>query len=182
VTVTTGSPYSTTAATPDGLVPTPRASGEPRWLSEDEQASWRAWISMSTLLTERLEHDLKDAHGLSSQEYEVMVRLSEAPDRRLRMSELAGRTLASKSRLSHQISRMEADGLVRREDCPEDRRGQYAVLTDTGWDRLVAAAPDHVESVRTWLLDAMTPEEFARLGELCAKVVDRLRSGCGSSA
>ena len=145
-------------------MPTPRVSGDPRWLSEDEQASWRAWLSMSTLLNERLEHDLKDAHGLSSQEYEVMVRLSEAPDRRLRMSELAGRTLASKSRLSHQISRMEADGLVRREDCPEDRRGQYAVLTDTGWDRLVAAAPDHVESVRTWLLDAMTPEEFARLG------------------
>jgi DNA-binding MarR family transcriptional regulator len=135
---------------------------------------------MSTLLTERLEHDLKDAHGLSNQEYEVMVRLSEAPDRRLRMSELAGRTLASKSRLSHQIARMEADGLVRREDCPEDRRGQYAVLTEAGWQRLVAAAPDHVESVRTWLLDAMTPAEFAQLGALCEKVVEKLRSGCGS--
>jgi DNA-binding MarR family transcriptional regulator len=96
------------------------------------------------------------------------------------MSELAGRTLASKSRLSHQISRMESAGLVRREDCPEDRRGAYAVLTDDGWDRLVAAAPDHVESVRTWLLDAMTPEEFGQLGALCDKVLERLRTACRS--
>jgi len=169
------------ASTGTGPTPAPRAKGEPRWLSEEEQRSWRSWIRMSTLLAERLEHDLKDSHGLSNQEYEVMVRLSEAPDRRLRMSDLAGRTLASKSRLSHQISRMEADGLVRREDCAEDRRGQYAVLTDAGWDRLVAAAPDHVESVRTWLLDAMSPEEFAELGRLCDRVVEQLRSGCGSA-
>lgn len=151
---------------------------QPRWLSEDEQLSWRAWVSMSLLLQERLEHDLKATHGLSSQEYEVLVRLSEAPDRRLRMSELAGRTLASKSRLSHQVSRMETNGLVRREECRTDRRGQLAVLTDEGWERLVAAAPDHVESVRTWLLDALTPEEFAQLGALSTKVVDRLRSAC----
>lgn len=151
---------------------------EPRWLSEGEQRSWRSWIAATVLLQERLEHDLKETHDLTSAEYEVMVRLSEAPDRRLRMSELAGRTLASKSRLSHQISRMEADGLVRREDCVEDRRGAWAVLTEAGWDRLVAAAPDHVESVRGWLLDAMTPAEFAQLGELCEKVAERIRSGC----
>ena len=111
-----------------------------------------------------------------------MVRLSEAPGRRLRMSELAGRTLASKSRLSHQISRMEADGLVRREECPEDRRGAYAVLTDTGWHAPGRGGAGPRRQRAHLAVDAMTPEEFARLGELCAKVVDRLRSGCGSSA
>jgi len=106
-----------------------------------------------------------------------MVRLSESPDRRLRMSELASRTLASKSRLSHQISRMEVAGLVRREGCPEDRRGAYAVLTDAGWQRLVEAAPAHVASVRRWLVEALTHEQFIELGELCSRVVEHLQAG-----
>ena len=147
-----------------------------RWLSSPEQRSWRAWLSAGQLLQERLEKDLKSSHGLSMAEYEVMVRLSEAPGRRLRMSELAGRTLASKSRLSHQVSRMEEQGLVRREECTEDRRGAFAVMTQEGWQTLVAAAPDHVGSVRSWFVDAMTPAEFEQLGALCAKVVDRLQS------
>jgi DNA-binding MarR family transcriptional regulator len=149
-----------------------------RWLSDDEQVSWRAWISANVLLQERIERDLKAQHGLSMAEYEVLVRLSEAPERRLRMSELAGRTLASKSRLSHQVSRMEEAGLVRREGCLSDRRGAFAVLTDAGWDALVLAAPDHVSTVRAWLVDTMTPEEFAQLGALSARIVDQLRSGC----
>ncbi len=157
---------------------TARTTTDVRWLSAEEQSSWRAWISANVLLQERLERDLKAQHGLSMAEYEVMVRLSEAPEHRLRMSELAGRTLASKSRLSHQISRMEQAGLVRRQGCAEDRRGAFAVLTDTGWEALVAAAPDHVASVRAWLVDLLTPEEFAQLGTLSARVADRLRSGC----
>jgi len=151
---------------------------EVHWLSDAEQRSWRAWLSAMLLLQERLERDLKSVHGLTMAEYEVMVRLSESPDKRLRMSELAGRTLASKSRLSHQISRMEEDGLVRREECPEDRRGAYAVLTDRGWKALVDAAPDHVTSVRAWFVDVMTPEEFETLGALCARVAERVQSGC----
>jgi DNA-binding MarR family transcriptional regulator len=147
------------------------------WLSPEQQFAWRAWLEATLLLGDRLEHDLKQQHDLSNAEYEVMVRLSESPDRRLRMSELASRTLASKSRLSHQISRMEASGLVRREGCPEDRRGAYAVLTDAGWQRLVEAAPAHVASVRRWLVEALTHEQFIELGELCSRVVEHLQAG-----
>lgn len=148
-----------------------------RWLTDDEQRSWRAWLEAGLLLVDRLEQELKASDGLSGPEYEVLVRLSEAPDRRLRMSDLASRTLSSKSRLSHQISRMEDDGLVRREECVEDRRGAWAVLTEQGWDRLVAAAPSHVTSVRRWLVESMSPVEFHELGRLCTKVVERLQSG-----
>ena len=147
------------------------------WLSPEQQAAWRAWLEATLLLGDRLEHDLKRSHDLSNAEYEVMVRLSESPGRRLRMSELASRTLASKSRLSHQISRMEASGLVRREECPEDRRGAYALLTDDGWQALADAAPDHVASVRRWLVEALTPEQFIELGELCSRVVEHLQAG-----
>ena len=102
-----------------------------RWLTDDEQRSWRAWLETNLLLSDRLEQELKASDGLSGPEYEVLVRLSEAPDRRLRMSDLASRTLSSKSRLSHQVSRMEQDGLVRREECLEDRRGAWAVRLET---------------------------------------------------
>jgi len=145
------------------------------WLSAQQQVAWRAWLEATLLLGDRLEHDLRQTHDLCNAEYEVMVRLSESPGRRLRMSELANRTLASKSRLSHQISRMEAVGVVRREECPEDRRGAYAVLTDAGWDRLVEAAPAHVASVRRWLVDALTPEQFIEFGDMCSRVVAHLK-------
>lgn len=146
-----------------------------RWLSADEQRSWRAWLTASSLLAEQLEHDLKDSQGLSLAEYEVLVRLSEAPDRQLRMSDLAARTLSSRSRLSHQVARMEAAGLVCRRECAEDRRGSWAVLTGAGYARLVAAAPDHVESVRRHLVDVLSPGDFATLGEICAQVAARLQ-------
>jgi DNA-binding MarR family transcriptional regulator len=145
------------------------------WLSAEQQGAWRSWLEATLLLGDRLEHDLRQSHDLSNAEYEVMVRLSESPGRRLRMSELASRTLASKSRLSHQISRMEALGVVRREECPEDRRGAYAVLTEAGWQRLVDAAPAHVASVRRWLVDALTPEQFIEFGNLCSRVVAHLK-------
>ena len=149
---------------------------EPRWLSDDEQRSWRAWISMVLLLPDQLGRELQRAHGLSLADYEILVRLSEAPDRRLRMSELAHITLSSKSRLSHQISRMEKSGLVVRTPCVEDRRGFWAELTEAGWQLLVEAAPTHVKGVREHFVDQLTPEEFARLGRECQLVVDHLQS------
>lgn len=151
------------------------------WLSADEQVHWRAWLTASALLAEQLERDLKATQGLSMAEYEVMVRLSEAPERRLRMSALAARTLASRSRLSHQIARMEEAGLVVREHCAEDGRGAWAVLTDAGFARLVEAAPDHVASVRRHLVDVLTPADFARLGETCAAVAEHLQTARPSS-
>ena len=145
-----------------------------RWLSDAEQRHWRAWLAASNLLNDRLSRDLQEQHDLTIADYEILVQLSEAPERRMRMSELADRTLSSRSRLSHQIDRMAARKLVMREACVDDKRGSFAVLTDHGWDVLVAAAPDHVESVRTHLLDVLSPDEFAALGEACETVANRL--------
>jgi DNA-binding MarR family transcriptional regulator len=146
----------------------------PHWLDAEQQWLWRQWIAASTLLPDRLSRDLYQAHGISLADYEILVRLSESPQRRVRMSELADKTLSSRSRLSHQIDRMEKAGLVTREMCTEDRRGQWCVLTDVGWDLLVAAAPDHVESVRRHLVDVLSPEQFTALGVACGVVADRL--------
>ena len=147
-----------------------------RWLSNDEQQSWRAYLSSGLLLGERLNRELQEAHGLTMADYEILVRLSEAEDRRLRMTELAQVTLSSKSRLSHQITRMENAGLVRRQECERDRRGYFAVLTDEGWDRLVAAAPTHVQGVRTHLMDQMSAAQFHQIGQACAQVTEHLQS------
>jgi DNA-binding MarR family transcriptional regulator len=145
-----------------------------QWLNEDEQRSWRAWLSVSLLLHDRLNRELQAQHGLTMADYEILVRLSEIPERRMRMSDLADVTLSSRSRLSHQIDRMEKAGLVEREHCTDDRRGAFAVLTELGWSTLVATAPDHVASVRAHLVDQLTPAEFAALGAACQKVSDHL--------
>jgi DNA-binding MarR family transcriptional regulator len=150
-------------------------SGMTRWLSADQQQHWRAYITATTLLEEQLARELQAAHGLTMADYEILVRLSDSPTRRLRMSQLAERSLASRSRLSHQIDRMEKAGLVRREPCEEDRRGANAVLTDHGWKTLVEAAPTHVAGVREHLVDVLTDDEFAALGRACAHVADHLR-------
>lgn len=145
-----------------------------RWLNEDEQRSWRAWLSVALLLNDRLNREMQVQHGLTMADYEILVRLSEVPERRMRMSDLARVTLSSRSRLSHQVDRMEKAGLVERQHCTDDRRGAFAVLTDQGWSALVAAAPDHVDSVRNHLVDQLTRQEFAELGAACQKVSDHL--------
>lgn len=146
-----------------------------RWLTDDQQLAWRAWIAASLLLPDRLSRDLQDEAGISLADYEILVHLSESPQRRLRMSELADLTLSSRSRLSHQIDRLSDAGLVDRQPCSEDRRGSFAVLTQDGYDFLVTTAPAHVASVRAHLVDVLTPEEFDVLGRICTKVADRLR-------
>jgi len=146
------------------------------WLSEEQQKIWRSWMSATALLPEQLGRDLQRDSGLTNADYEILVWLSEFPDRRIRMSDLADRTLSSRSRLSHQIDRMERAGLVSREVCENDRRGSFAVLTDKGWELLVSAAPAHVESVRRHLVDVLTPEEFEALGRACSKVSEHLQS------
>ena len=102
------------------------------------------------------------------------MRLSEVPDRRLRMSDLAEATLSSRSRLSHQIDRMERAGFVERQVCSDDRRGSFAVMTEQGWRTLVAAAPDHVAGVREHLVDQLSCAEFSALGSACQQVADHL--------
>lgn len=145
------------------------------WLTRDQQDAWRAWLDATLQLNDRLSRDLHEAHGLTLADYEILVHLSESHDRRMRMSELADKVLSSRSRLSHQVDRMERAGLVSREHCVDDRRGSFAVLTDHGWDVLVKAAPDHVASVRRHLVDVLDAQEFAALGASCRRIADRLQ-------
>jgi DNA-binding MarR family transcriptional regulator len=147
-----------------------------RWLTEHEQELWRGWIAASMLLPDRLSRDLQEQHNLTGTDYQILVELSESPDHRMRMSALADHTLLSRSRLSHQIDRMAKAGLVERQTCDADGRGMYAVLTEQGWQTIVAAAPDHVQSVRRHLLDQLTPEEFEAFGQACLKIAAPLRS------
>ena len=149
--------------------------GMTRWLTEHEQELWRGWIAASMLLPDRLSRDLQQAHGLTGTDYQILVELSEAPDRRMRMSTLADHLLMSRSRLSHQIDRMASAGLVERQECAQDGRGMFAVMTPHGWDTIVAAAPCHVDSVRAHLVDRLTPEEFEAFGQACIKVAEGLR-------
>ncbi|MEV4662005.1 MarR family transcriptional regulator [Micromonospora echinofusca] len=134
-----------------------------RWLDPDEQRTWRTYLTASRALMEALDRELQRDAGMPHAYYEILVRLSEAPQRRLRMSELAQASGSSRSRLSHAVARLEAEGWVRREECPTDRRGQIAVLTDEGFATLAAAAPGHVEGVRRHLFDALTPTQVDQL-------------------
>lgn len=147
-----------------------------RWLDRDEQRAWRSFLEAQQRLTDRLDRELRDAHDLGLDDYEVLVFLSESDDGRLRMSELAEQLLHSRSRLTYRIDRLVRSGLVRREQCPEDKRGTFAVLTDAGATLLQEAAPVHVTGVRTHLLDAMSPAELAQLGEVMERVAAKLRS------
>ena len=150
--------------------------GRPRWLDADEQKAWRAWLYSSLLLQDRLDRELTHETGISHAYYEILVQLSEAPGRALRMSQLADRSLSSRSRLSHAVSRLEERGWVRRQVCPDDGRGQLAVLTDDGFAALEAAAPVHVEGVRTHLFDQLTPEQIATMREIGETLIAHL--GC----
>ncbi|WNV76681.1 MarR family winged helix-turn-helix transcriptional regulator [Geodermatophilus sp. DSM 44513] len=141
-------------------------AGWPRWLDADEQRAWRAWLYSNQLLADRLDRELTHGTGISHAYYEILVALSETEGRMMRMSELADRCLSSRSRLSHAVARLEERGWVRRQVCPEDGRGQLAVLTDDGFAALEAAAPVHVESVRRHLFDQLTPEQVAAMRDL----------------
>ncbi len=149
----------------------------PRWLTEAEQTAWRAFLAANRLLMLELEKG-HQRDGLSSSDYEVLVHLSEAPGKRLRMWELAKGTLLEKSRLSHQITRMERAGLVARESCPGDRRGQFAVLTEKGWETIQRVAPNHVDLVRAYFIDRLNPEQVQTLTEIFAPMAEDLRSRC----
>jgi len=145
-----------------------------RWLTKEQQSHWRSWLTASTVLREQLSRELQDLHGLTMTDYEILVRLSERETNAIRMSDLATLTLLSRSRLSHQIDRMEAAGLVSREVCPDDRRGQLAILTPAGVKALETAAPDHVEGVRKHFVDVLTDAEYKALGSAARKIADHL--------
>jgi DNA-binding MarR family transcriptional regulator len=155
-----------------------RTAGEPRWLDADEQKAWRAWLYGTLLLQDQLDRELTHETGISHAYYEILVQLSEAPGRMLRMSQLAERSLSSRSRLSHAVARLEERGWVRRQVCEDDGRGQLAVLTDEGFAALEAAAPVHVEGVRTHLFDQLTPEQVVALRGIGETLMAHLRPTC----
>jgi DNA-binding MarR family transcriptional regulator len=151
------------------------SGAEPRWLSDEDQYVWRQIIAVINLLPAELERELQREHGLSMHDYQILVHLSENRDGEVRLTDLAEATQQSKSRLSHQMTRMENAGLVTRKNCPTDRRGAFAELTDAGWALLRTAAPTHVEGVRRHLMDVMTPEQKQVVGEAFGAVAERLR-------
>lgn len=152
---------------------------ETRWLDDEQQANWRAFLGGTTVLFERLDRDLREQHGLSMPEYEILVRLSESPSRSMRMAELAASVTHSRSRTTHTIARLQRNGLVERTASPDDGRGVLAILTTSGFDRLREAAHTHVRGVRDYLVDIVSAEEFEAVGRVFDTV--RRTSGANSS-
>ena len=145
-----------------------------RWLNPAEMKAWRRYIVASRRLLDALDIDLS-RHDLSMPDYEILAQLSDAPERRMRMSELADVAMLSRSRLSHRMKVMEKAGWVKREACPADKRGYFAVMTTKGWKAIVAAAPDHVESVRHRFIDHLSKADQVALAGIFEKVEKALR-------
>ena len=150
------------------------AKKAPKWLNPREMKAWRAYIIASRRLLEALDSDLV-GFDLSMPDYEVLAQLSDAPGRRMRMSELADLAMVSKSRLSHRMKVMEKAGWVKRETCKEDKRGSWAVMTEKGWRAIVAAAPSHVESVRKRFVNQLSPKEQESLAVIFGHLQSELR-------
>jgi DNA-binding MarR family transcriptional regulator len=145
-----------------------------RWLNEEEMRTWLAFYATSALVDRELDQRLKNDAGLTHVQYEILARLSGAPERELRMTELANSLYTSQSGITYQITQLEKRGLVRRRPCPSGPRAVYAVLTEAGWDVLKQAAPGHVAAVRELLIDVLTPQELTVLANGLGRVRDRM--------
>jgi DNA-binding MarR family transcriptional regulator len=154
---------------------------EPRWLNDDEQCTWRNFLTAWQWLFASVDGQLQRDAGIPLAYYEILVRLSEAPDRALRMTQLAAASASSKSRVSHAVARLEERGWVQRMDCPTDRRGQIAQLTDEGFAALSAAAPGHVEQVRRVLFDALSPGQLHQLAGISDAILAAAASECAAA-
>ena len=152
-----------------------REPGEPpRWLSDAEVGSWLSVVRLMTWLPWSIDQQLRRDSNLGMVEYQVMARLSQSPERTLRMSALADLANASLSRLSHLVKRLEERGLVRREADPADGRFTNAILTGEGLRVLVAAAPGHVAHVRSLVIDVLSPEQLRRMGLAADRIMARI--------
>ena len=147
---------------------------ETRWLDPDQYRAWRAFAEATHLLFEQLDRELIRDAGMPHAYFVILVRLSEAPGRALRMSDLAERSRSSRSRLSHAAARLEGKGWIRRENCPTDRRGTIAVLTDEGFAALEAAAPGHVAGVRAHVFEQITPDQVGQLRDISESLLRHL--------
>ncbi|OZM78514.1 MarR family transcriptional regulator [Pseudonocardia sp. MH-G8] len=148
-----------------------------QWLNPDEQHTWRSFLTANRLFFDGIERQLQQESGLPHAYYEILVRLSEAPDRQLRMSGLASTSLSSRSRISHAVARLEESGWVRRMPCRDDKRGAIAELTDEGLTRLEGIAPAHVDAVRRGLFDALSSAQVAALRDISDTLVAHLSDG-----
>ena len=145
-----------------------------KWLTPQEQRAWRAFLHMQREFGGRIAQAIQHDTGLSAADYEVLVNLSEAADGRMRAFELGRATQWEKSRLSHHITRLEDRGLVKRESCPTDNRGAFVVMTAAGGKAIEAAAPKHVEHVRRWFIDSLTPDQLDALAEISDAVLAKI--------
>lgn len=159
----------------------PATTAAPRWLTAREQSAWRAYLDMTGKLNARLNREMQQQSGISIADYSVLVQLSEHVDARMRVLELARALGWEKSRLSHQLSRMQQRGLIERSNCSEDRRGAWIVLTDKGQETIVAAAPRHVESVRRYLFDELDAGQVEALDRISRTVIDVLDAACAAA-
>ncbi len=142
-----------------------------RWLSEQEQTVWRNYLEVIARQMETFDHDLQEQAGLALTDYEILVMLSEAPTHRLRMSELAGKVIVSRSRLTYRVDRLVGRGLIERHEFSDDRRGVLALITDAGLEALAAAAPGHLEVVRAQVFDHLSDHELEVFSTILAKMV-----------
>jgi DNA-binding MarR family transcriptional regulator len=145
---------------------------EPRWLDDAQQHAWRGYIRMQSQLSARLNRQLQADSGLSLADFDVLVHLTDVPD--VRVSELARSLHWEKSRLSHHVGRMERRGLVAREECRDDGRGAFVVLTTAGRAAIESAAPPHVDTVRRLVFDDLTPEQLSALAAVTEQVLGKL--------
>ena len=150
-----------------------------RWLTDDEQQAWRGLLRMTAQLNVRANRQLLQEYGISLADYEVLVALSEAPEGRLRVFEVADALAWEQSRVSHQLARMQRRGLITREGCATDARGAFAVLTEAGRAAIERAAPAHVEQVRQLVFDELSHEQVSGLTEITTRVLDQLAATPG---
>lgn len=149
----------------------------PRWLTPSEEHAWRSFIRMQVKLIDRLSRQVQAASGLSTADYAVLVDLTDVPEGRLRLQDLAKTVEWEKSRMSHHITRMAKRGLVVREGCPDDGRGAFVAITPAGRAAIAAAAPHHVEAVRRLVIDPLTPEQLNTLAQISNRILEQLEKG-----
>jgi DNA-binding MarR family transcriptional regulator len=149
---------------------------DPQWLSDKQQQVWRQWLRVAAVLPATLHRELQSDAGLSLPDFDVLVQLTDSAEGRVRVSDLARALHWERSRLSHHVTRMERRGLVRRQECPQDGRGAFVVLTAQGRATIERAAPGHVQTVRGLMFDALTEDELDSLDSITRKVLDRVEA------
>jgi DNA-binding MarR family transcriptional regulator len=157
-------------------------TNESPWLSPKQQRVWREWLAMNAQLPAALHKQLQQDSGLSLPDFDVLVQLTEAPEEKVRIMPLANALGWERSRLSHHIKRMESRDLVERQECSDDGRGAFVVLTPTGREAIERAAPEHARTVRELVFDSLTDDELDVLTQITNNVLNRVQRGRSSKA